>query len=75
MAFEKKEAGEEEKIAQSHSLVVNFSLIKEFLHFIQISNQSTYRIESVSLRKKILTCVDFFSLVQKLGIVNCRRRV
>ena len=48
--LKKKEAGEEEKIAQSHSLVINFSLIKEFLHFIQISNQSTYRIESVSLK-------------------------
>ena len=74
MAFGKKEEGEEEKIAQSHSLVINFSLIKEFLHFIQISNQSTYRIKSVSLRKN-LDLWGIVSLVQKLGIVNCTRRV
>ena len=42
MAFEKKEAREEEKIAQSHSLVVNFSLIKEFLHFIIQISKSKY---------------------------------
>ena len=38
----KKEEGEEEKIAQSHSLVVNFSLIKEFLHFIIQISKSKY---------------------------------
>ena len=71
--WKKEEEGEEEKIAQSHSLVINFSLIKEFLHFIQISNQSTYRIESVSLKN--LDLWRIVSLVQKLGIVNCTRRV